>query len=282
MKRLVKIICIILVSISLLAGCFETDKEGVKTIEKARHEYVSGYYSQARDIYESYLKNYPQGEYRIEAWNKLIDIAVIMNNNLDKGIELTEAMLLESGQGTRKSMPVLKKLGDLYLQRGNDQKALEAWQRCLDLRDVTPIEQAEIFLKISKMYREMASYDFAIESLTSCIGICKESEAVIAASGNDSENGTNINEIKELKSQALYQLAQNAIFLQNWDYAESILEELIDTCDKDNEVYSLGYFMLADVYEHKREIEKARDALLRIKDTYPNPNVVKARLKSLE
>ena len=273
MKNLISRFLIILISVCCLAGCLGQEDNGSELIEKARHDFVQGYYSQARDTYESYLKNYPKGEYRVESWNKLIDIAVIMHNNLDKGIELTEAMLLEIGQDNGNTLPVMDKLGDLYLMRGFDQKALEAWQRCLDIPDIDITDQARLYLKVAKVYRDMASYDFAMESLSDCIRICKENRE------NHPEGSGS--ELDGLKAECMYQLAQNAIFIQNWDYAESILNELTAQEGLDEEKKSLAYFMLADVYEHKREMDKVEELLLKIKDTYPNPNAVKARLKVL-
>lgn len=256
----------------LLCGCHDRDDQGAGLIEKATRAYVQGYYSQAREVYEDYIKNYPHGRYRSEAWNRLIDIAVIVNNNLDKGIELTEAMFLEISRDKEKSFSVLNNLGDLYQLSGNNQKAIDAWQRCLDVADPPPADQAELYLKIANVYREMASYDFAMEYLSDCIEVCGTGESGM-------ENGTG--QLSGIKNKCMYKLAQNAIFIQNWDYAETILTELANTKGIDEETKSLAYFMLADVYEHKRDPEKARGILLKIQDTYPNPNAVKARLEVL-
>ena len=47
------------------------------------------------------------------------------------------------------------------------------------------------------------------------------------------------------------------------------------------ELKVMSTFLLADAYEAERNLPKARELLLSIKDSYPNPEVVISRLASL-
>lgn len=226
----------------------------------AREAYSGGYFLEAETAYERYLQSDPQGKHRLEAWTRLVDICAGVKGDPDKAVSLLETATLEYGARPKENWPLLFRLGELYEQRGQRQKAIDAWGRCLDTADGNAEKMVQAQVRMAIADRALGKTDIAVDLLTRSI---QQAQDV------------------EVKSRAMYELAQTYGLSWNWGKAKAILEEILGTEKAPQDVKVMSAYLLADAYEAERNLPKARELLLSLRDTYPNPEVIAARLSSL-
>lgn len=250
-----------LLALLALAGCGSGSRsDAAMELEHARESFNRGFFLEAEAAYERYLQKVPQGGYRAEAWSRLIEIAQNVKADPERSIALIEAMSLEFASDRERSFQLSYQLGDLYEQQGNRPKALEAFEKALavagDARDKAVAAQ----LRSARIYRSQGNYEQVQETLQNCVKNAPDEVS---------------------RATCLYELAQTYTFIQAWDKGKKALEEILTIKDVPQETKDLSVFILADIYEHERDFPKARQLLESIRETYPNPKVVEARLEAL-
>ena len=256
----VSAICLAFVLVAALQACDSAPKAD-PVLEAARHAYLNGYYMEAEMRYEEYLQSSPQGADRLEAWTRLLDLAVNVRSDLKKGVDLLEATLLEYGDDPDKALPLMTKLGDLYERTGNRDKAVELWQSSLGTGNLPPDVVVSIMLKMAKSYREQGYFDLAMDVYQDCARAAPDPGS---------------------KAQCLYELAQTYSFVQNFAQARATCEEVRRINGAPAEIQALATFLLAEISEYERKPSEARKLLESIQETYPNPKAVEIRLKNLD
>lgn len=244
-----------------LAGCGQGGPVGpALDLSIARDAYAGGYFLEAETAYERYLQADPQGKHRLEAWTRLVEIASGVKGDLGKAVTLLETATLEYGGRPEANWPLLFRLGELYELQGQRRKAVETWGRCQDTSggDVAKAVQAQMRMAVAN--RAMGKHDLAVDLLTQCVDQAKDVES---------------------KSRAMYELAQTYGLSWQWARARGILEGILALDKAPQEVKVMSAFLLADAYEAEHNIPKAREILTGLKDTYPNPEVIMARLATL-
>lgn len=250
-----------LVLIPLLAGCDQGAPAGSELdLKIAREAYQSGYFLEAETAYERYLQSDPQGKHRLEAWTRLVEICAGVKGDLDKAVTLLEAATLELNSRPKDNWPLLYRLGELYEQQGQRKKSLDAWGRCLDTAggDTNRIVQAQMRLALAD--RALGKSDMAVDLLTRSVQQAPDADT---------------------KARAMYELAQTHAMSWNWNKAKALLEEILATEKAPQDVKTMSAFLLADAYESEHNLPKAKELLISLKDSYPNPEVIMARLASL-
>ncbi len=261
-QRLPSAVCLCaLVMACLLAGCGRGASQGGEVdLRLARDAYDNGYLLEAETAYERYLQADPQGRHRLEAWTRLVEICAGVKGDSNKAISLLEMATLEYSARPKENWSLLFRLGELYERRGQCRKAVETWTRCLDTAngDATRIVQAQLRMAVAE--RALGKTERAVDLLAQA-----EAKAPEAA----------------IRARVIYELAQTYALTWNWPKAEETLKRLsaVDGAPRDTEI--LGVFLLADVCEAQGAIPRARQLLLSIKDTYPNPDVIVDRLATL-
>jgi len=254
-----RITMVLLAALLLCAACSQ-DKGGSADLAKARESYSKGFYLEAESGYERYLQLRPQGKFRKEAWERLVDISLNIKGDLERAVSLLDAMSLELGDDKAEAWRVMFRLGDIYDQMGKRQKSIEAFEKCLMLAIDFPEETVKTQLRIARVYRSMGNYDLVMDTLQEC-----------------SRNADNDAD----RAKCLYELAQSCSLINNWGIVKKSIEELLTLKDVDQETQAMATFLLAEAYENERRYEEAAKLLKSILNTYPNPKVVEARLKAL-
>ncbi len=226
----------------------------------ARDAYAGGYFLEAEQAYERYLQADPQGKHRLEAWTRLVEIASGVKGDNGKAVTLLETATLEYNSRPEVNWPLLFRLGELYEQQGQRKKALDSWGRCLDTSagDVGKAVQTQMRMAVAN--RALGKHDLAVELLTQSVAQAKD---------------------VEIKSRAMYELAQTLSLSSQWPKTIEILGAILALEKAPQDVKVMSAYLLADAYEAQRNIPKAREVLLSLKDTYPNPEVIVARLATL-
>jgi tetratricopeptide (TPR) repeat protein len=262
MRRLRSILCVCaLVLAVFLTACDRGASSGPAVdLEIARQAYSSGYFLEAETAYERYLQSDPQGRHRLEAWTRLVDICSGVKGDLDKAVNLLETATLEYGSRPKDNWALLFRLGELYEQRGQRKKALDAWGHCLDTAGDDIGKTTQVQMRMAIADRALGKADLAVDLLTQCIRQARDEES---------------------KSRGLYELAQTYGMSWNWAKTKSILQEILAMDKAPQDVKVMSTFLLADVYEAEHNLPKARELLVSLKDIYPNPEVIVSRLASL-
>jgi len=259
-RILLALACAVLV-LAGLAACDRGAPSGsALDLSIARDAYAGGYFLEAEQAYERYLQSDAQGKHRLEAWTRLVEISSGVKGDLGKAVTLLETATLEYNSRAEVNWPLLFRLGELYELQGQRKKALDAWGRCLDTSagDVNKAVQAQMRMAVAN--RALGKHDLAVELLTHCVAQAKDVET---------------------RSRAMYELAQTLSLSWQWAKTIAILDEILALDKAPPDVKVMSSYLLADAYEAQHNIPKAREILLSLKDTYPNPEVIVARLATL-
>ncbi len=258
-KQTRKLILLLLVPM-ILVGCTQ-DGTFDQDILAAREAYDKGFYLEAESSYERYLQKEPEGKFRREAWTRLLEIARNVKGDREKAIGLLEAMYLEFGDDKAAVYDLMFDLGVLYELQGDKTKALESWEKCLEMSAGDQQKTIKVQLRMVSIYRTQKHYDLVLEMLQGCNEI--ETDPVTRA-------------------RCLFELAQTYGYTRNLNKARGILEEILEIKEAPDEIRDLSIFLLVDVYEEAGELVRARRLLESVKGTYPNPKAVESRLESLQ
>lgn len=253
-----RLIVLALLVISL-TGCGQSDPSGNDLIN-VREAYTKGFYLEARAGYERYLQLYPQGDFRLEAWNRLLEISLNVSGDLDRAIGLLEAMILEYGTEQETAWKLMNRLGELYELNGEAVKSLEARERSLEFSGGELSKTVPTRLAMALLQRGLREYGLAVDMLKIC-----------------ADNAID----PELRALCLYEEAQTYSFMQSWGQAKEVLEVIVAEKQAEEKIYAQSVFLLGDVYEQELNFGKARELFESIKETYPNPKVIEIRLKNL-
>lgn len=229
-------------------------------LETVRQAYTKGFYLEARSGYERYLQLYPKGEHRLEAWERLLEIALNVSGNLERAISLLEAMILEYGHDNEVAWNLMNRLAELYEQGGQRVKALEAREKSLDFIGGDTERSVRTRLAMARLQRAQREYGLAVDLLKGCAGQAAE---------------------PKLRALCLYEEAQTYSFMQSWGQAKEVLEILVREKQAEPKIYAQAVFLLADVYEQELNFDKARELFKSIQASYPNPKVIEIRLQNL-
>lgn len=252
------LLAVLLISI-LASGC-SSQPEAEDDLVSARKAYVERQYLEAERLYERYLKIHQQSAERWEVWNKLYELAYNVRNNSQDAMELLEAMFLEFGDQAGRAKDILYRLGTLCMDTRNMDKAIEVWQRLLNLPESTPVDQAKAYRNIGEAYLYTGDYDLAIDALRACVEL-------------------KVNDLEHAR--CLFDLAQTQFYLENYHAAEKTLEQVIQTPNMDEELHALVVLLLSDVYDQLGKTKQSIVLLESILHTYPNPMAIEKRLEYL-
>ncbi|MBI9111155.1 tetratricopeptide repeat protein [Maridesulfovibrio ferrireducens] len=253
---------LIFVSLFLMVqGCEKPADDNFKVIEKARKNFISGFYVDSEKGFERYLQDNPQGKYRFEAWNYLVKIDSEVRHDSERGASLLEAMYLEFGHKNDLAADLKGKLAEMYIRNGQYKLAVEALEKSLEFPDQSSEQLDSTRTLLAKTFRDLRNYDLAIYTYND-----------LAGSTDDSK----------IKAKALYEMAQTLTLIQAWERAESELNKLIVMDNVPENIHAKATFLLADIHEQKHEFKEAIELLNRIVDTYPNPQAVQYKLEYLK
>jgi tetratricopeptide (TPR) repeat protein len=248
----------LLLCLSLCAAC-DSGREESRSLQKARTAFAQGFFLEAEKGFQAYLKAHPNGPHRLEAWNRLVEIAVNVKGDNAAGMSLLEAMLLEYGGNPDKAWPIMSKLGDLFVRAGELDKAIEVWHRRLEMEGLTAHQKTVARLDLARVFQHQGEFDTAKDTLQECVQVADAAQD---------------------KADCLYELAQTQYYLRNMKEAKAALEELMALPRESVAIETRTHaaFVLADIYEHQRQFSKACELLESILEEHPNPRAVRARL----
>lgn len=275
-------LCVLLLLASLFAGLVgcPSHEEGTDALQSARKAYSIGHFSEAERIYQHYLRAQPEGAQRWEAWNRLVEISVNVMGDYEKAAGLLNSMYLEFGDNPQRAWDLLTRLAAVHESMQRHMEAVKIWRRTLSLPQLTPQQRGEVFMRMATALRQEREYAEAGKVLEACV-----QEA----------------QVPEVEGDCLYQYAQTLEIMVRRAQAQSLDKEYAEldipavqerikgllnrvrNLEKlDQERKAMATFLLADMLEAQGETKRARELFASIRETYPNPIVIKTRLENLQ
>ncbi len=90
-------------------------------------------YAQAIELYYEIYEKYPTWEYAPWSLERIADLYRLRLNQFDKAVELYEKIIVEYPQLSYRLLRAYESLGWCYMKKGHNDKALEAFETCLEL-----------------------------------------------------------------------------------------------------------------------------------------------------
>lgn len=272
---------LIVVVLSLLfsGGC-SSQQEREDALESARQAYSIGHFSEAERIYQHYLQAQPEGGQRWEAWNRLVEISINVMGDYEKAAGLLDSMYLEYGEDAQRAWDLLSRLAEVYEVMHRQGDAVKTWRKTLDLPGLTAEQRGQVYIRMAKILRQQNEFVQAEKVLEACVGEV---------------------ELSEVKAGCLYEYAQTLEYMARRAQArtlenevndldvpavqeriKSVLNRIRNLEGVDMERKAMATFLLADLLESQGKRDQARELFASIRETYPNPKVIEARLANLK
>lgn len=251
---------LLLGTVLLSGGCLGSDDKP-DTLQQASDAFTTGQYLKAEKLYELYLQTNPEGERRWEAWNRLLDLSLNVRGDRKQAAAVIEATILEYARDTGRMWDLHIRLAEIYADMQDWDNASSTLQRLINIPNLESDNYGEGYRRLAAVYLRQGEYDLARDALESC---AREAQST------------------ELQARCRYEMSQVLGFMEIWESAEQLLQELVDNPGISRELHALAAFSLADIYEQKEHYAAARQLLESIVDTYPNPRAVEVRLESLQ
>jgi len=90
-------------------------------------------YAQAIELYQQIYEKYPTWEYAPWSLERIADLYRLRLDQLDKAVELYEKIIVEYPQLSHRLLRTYHSLGRCYMKKGQNDKALAAFETCLEL-----------------------------------------------------------------------------------------------------------------------------------------------------
>ncbi|MFP5259197.1 MAG: hypothetical protein ACLGQH_09250 [Acidobacteriota bacterium] len=244
------------------AGCGgpQPDVEG-RQLETARVAFLDGRFLAAEAAYQSYLQAYPQGQARLEAWQRLIDINEDVRGDGGQAARLAETALLEFGGDPAASVVLSSRAARLRFDRREYAKAAALCQLVLDSPSAPDDHLLACHLLAARS--DLARHDDA--RALARYAACRASRLPPSDT-------------------ARCALAQAELLgrLSRESEAEPLLQDVFQAAGIDPALRAQAGFALGQLYEARNDPARAQDAYRATRPLHPNPMVVDKRLGYLQ
>jgi tetratricopeptide (TPR) repeat protein len=255
--------------LAVLPACLDKGADTHDDLALAREYMLNRDFMEAEKSFERYLRSNPNGKYRWEVWNELVDLALNVRYDRNAGIELLRAMQQEymqheyDGQSEYRLYRrlIMDRLAHLYEQSRYYDGAVELWGRLAKDAENPAIKRAESLRNLARIYLRRLEF----ESSKDVLVLCMEMEIPQSS-----------------KSDCRYDLADLYMIMDDMDAGIKELRSLLEQEGVDDDKRILSIFMLADALEQQGNRESALGLFESIRFSYPNARVVEARIEYLK
>jgi len=262
-----------------LAGC-PSQEGGDDALASARKAYSIGHFSEAERIYQHYLQARPEGKQRWEAWNRLVEISINILGDHEKAAGLLNSMYLEYGEDPARAWDLLTRLATIYenMQRYSD--AVKVWRKALALPGITAEQRGEVYLRMAALLRQQREYAQAGKVLEACVQESPPAEMTATCLYQHAQVLENM--LRRAQAQTLSNEYSDVDVPALQQRIRGLLNRIRTLEGVSQERKAMATFLLADLMESQGQKEQARELFASIRETYPNPLVIEARLNGLQ
>jgi tetratricopeptide (TPR) repeat protein len=244
----------------LTTACGHPEDPEQALLHGARTAYITGENLTAEELYQRYLQEFPQGAQRLEAWNRLYDIAVNLRKEPTKALPIVDAMLLEYASDPAVLPEVIERAAGLHGALREWEVAGELWTRYLQLPGISEPRRSLARVQLAKSLTLDRKAEQALSVLREC-GKIGEEPAVIF--------------------QCRIEEAGILLRMDQFDAARTMLHKLMSLEGLDPGRRAQAGFLLGETYEALQLTPEAIKTYESILEDYPNPQAGRARLEFL-
>ncbi|QLA14648.1 tetratricopeptide repeat protein [Desulfolutivibrio sulfoxidireducens] len=247
-------------AVVLIAACGQPGDPAPAILHDARTAYITGENLTAEELYQRYLQEFPQGENRLEAWNRLYDIAVNLRKDMRKAVPIVDAMLLEYASDPAVFPEVVERAAGLHGALREWDIAAGLWTRYIQLPGITGAHRSQARIQLAK-----------------CLTLDKKAEQALAVLRECGQSGEESGVIFQCRIEE----AGILLRMDQFDAAKTKLQDLLSSSDVDSGRRAQAGFLLGETFEALQLKAEAIRTYESILADYPNPQAVKARLEYL-
>lgn len=247
---------LVLVLFSLITSCDFTS--GVNRDILLAQGYVdSQEFSKAVELYERILKKNPSKIIKTKINFQLAEIYYLYLDQQVKALKYYE-FIVENVDDPLWQVKSLEKIADINFSFAkNYNQAIKAYQTLMDFKPRLKNYDSYLF-RLGESYFEMGNY--------------KRSKEIFLQILNDQSG--------EFYTMAFYQMGLVEFYIKNWEEAVNYWLEYLKR-EKRKDLIIKVKFLIANAYESNEKLKEAYNIYYSLLPSYPNPGVLKARLKSL-
>lgn len=235
--------------------------EATRKLVRARQAWLTGDYAKAEAGYQRYLQDVKNGPGRLEAWQRLTDIALIVWGNPAAAAPLLDAAMLEIGPDDPALTELLVAAVDVALRTDNTAKALDLLQALAARQDLSPSRRVWVAL-----HREQAlTMRHDLPGAKQTLEACRQADLPAATTAPCSLRLATV--LSESGQQ---------------ERACAIWQSVFQDTTVNTTLRAQAGFALAETAEARRDKKTARQLYEAIKDWYPNPVVIHHKLDYLD
>ncbi len=213
--------------------------------------------AEAQMHFERYLRLNPEGRFRWEAWQNLIDITLNYRNEKSMTINYLEVMLLEYENDLLKKSAIKMQMAGLANAMRQYDKAVALWESMLAENGLSDLEKSTILRHLSKAYLRRMEFTQATAMLNQCV---------------------NLTIAPAIKADCVYELAETQTITGDLEQAVQSLRKLLAMAEARDETKILAAFLLADVLEQTGQKAEALKLFEGLQGKYPNERVIAMRI----
>lgn len=272
-RRIIVLLCLGLLC-GLAAGCDEREVKAaisklartvsanlIGDLEEARIALREREWNRAARYLERFLRTAMDQDERWEAWNSLIDATERASQDRRWISAYLETMLVEFEDDPVRRREVLYRMGEMQEMSHQYERATLTWSQLSMLSGLSPEERLSIFKRLASLQMRLNRLQDAEDALHECLSLPLSDNA---------------------KGDCLYSLADISALRGDLTDSANIASQILDIQELSQELYGKTAFLLADVYEQQQKYAEALQLYLTIRETYPNPLAVGARIAYLE
>mgnify|MGYP001320386770 CR=1 FL=1 len=230
-------------------------------LETARKAFLSGQYSTAEDTYQYYLQMYPRGRFRLEAWQRLADIRQDSRDSPREAALLLETALLEFASEPSVTVDLLFRAAQLRMQSKDYGVATAHYEALRSLASLDSQLRLDAYLQLARLRLLTNDAPGALAILQEC----RQSRLQLSE-----------------QSFCSFRLAEILLSYDRAQEAEPILHDVFDAADTTPALRAQAGFSLGQIYESRKEVDKAREIYKNVLPLHPNSLVIQNRLDFLK
>ena len=268
------LLCCILAFSGMAAGCEDADMKAavsklaravsgtlISDLEDARIAMKEGEWDRAERSLERFLRTATDPEERWEAWNSLIDATEKAGQDQRWVNDYLEAMLVEFENDPARMRRILYRMGELQETSRQYERAVLIWQQLASQPGLTDEERLNVYKRLAFLQMRLNRLQGAEDTLHECLSLTIP---------------------ETMKADCLYSLADISVLRDDLADGANIAGQIMDTQGISPQLYGKAAFLLADVYEQQQKYKEALSLYQSIRDSYPNPQAVDARIDYLK
>jgi tetratricopeptide (TPR) repeat protein len=253
-------ILFLLQAIFLLTSCDNSFNDENTILTSARTAFLTDNNLIADELYKKYLTKFPNGNHRIEAWERIYDISTYLRRTREDSLLILDSMLLEFKENKSLQKKILLRAVDLNVNLNRYNNAIDHLNTLLNFSEITHEETDLARLQLSKLLSLDNNNEQALNVIQQCFSSAVDSDIYCLCS---------------------FYKAHILMIKNKYEDAKDHLIGSLEKCSSDYVFFNQGNYILGEIYEHLDDKRQAINSYESILSSYPSPLLIKTKIQHL-